>query len=329
MKAKNLRFSARGIAALVVLAAVIVPAMAQSPNFPNFANAGNSIVTNVNASIIGGVLQLNPSLIDQHGSAWFSTPQSVSNGFTTTFTFQITNPPSPGDGLAFVIQNSPAGKLAIGETVNGEGISYAGITNSLAVEFDTFQNGNEGDPNNNHVAVQSCGTAANSVNHSPLCTLGLNPLASGPTLADGHVHTVTISYIPPLLQVNLDSTDLFPGGITITNLATLLGLGGGPAFVGFTGATGASFETNDILSWTFTPTTPVAITQPIPAGQTTTFDFHEYNYAITPNPATNPVNTNTLTIEAVYVDPGTLHDGTPIFQPGIFAPATCFVYDGT
>jgi len=49
MKAKNLRFSARGIASLVVLAAVIVPAMAQSPNFPNFANAGTSIVTNVNA----------------------------------------------------------------------------------------------------------------------------------------------------------------------------------------------------------------------------------------------------------------------------------------
>jgi len=336
MKAKNLRFSARGIASLVVLAAVIVPAMAQSPNFPNFANAGTSIVTNVNASITGSVLELNTAITNQHGSAWFSTPQSVSKGFTTTFTFQITNA-SPGDGLAFVIQNSLAGTGAIGNLTHGEGIAYEDITNSLAVEFDTFQNGNQGDPNNDHVAVQSCGTAANTPNHGSTCKLGLNatPLAAGHTLFDGTVHTVRIDYNPPLLQVNLDGADLFtgPNAISIGNLATFLGLGGGgTAFVGFTGATGASVENNDILSWTFTSHSDQSQTQTITPGQTTVYDFGGYNYAITPDAGTNQ-NTDQLTIDAIYIDPGGAHalgDGTPVFNPTAnFPGATCFIYDGT
>src|SRR5208282_5338618 len=105
----------------------------------------------------------------QAGSAWWMTQQSIANGFTSVFTFQITHSigPGPADGIAFVIQNSanfgsngqlsaiggPGGDLGYG-SVPGE--LNTPIDNSIAIEFDTYQN--PWDPNSNHVAVQSCGT---------------------------------------------------------------------------------------------------------------------------------------------------------------------------
>ncbi|MFY9527527.1 MAG: L-type lectin-domain containing protein [Candidatus Acidiferrales bacterium] len=259
----------------LVLAFGAAPVFAQGFNFPNFSSRTN-LTLNGNAAPSGTgtstVLRLTPNVAGQVGSVWFNTQQVVSNGFTTTFQFRISNPSTPpADGLAFVIQNSAASTTAIGP--GGGGIGYGtnldssgtGITDSLAVEFDTFQN--TGDPNANHVAVQSCGTGANSSDETALfgdsetpCNLGTNselPI----TLADGNVHTVVINYDPtssdacdggPALKVYLDGNT--PVLRACVNVATRLSLGtGGTAWVGFTGATGADDEDNDILNWSFTP----------------------------------------------------------------------------
>jgi hypothetical protein len=119
----------------------------------------------------------------QASTVWFDTRQTVLYGFTTYFQFQIHNPAAccnPGDGLAFVIQNSPgtsycgsgAGTTALG-VANG-GMGYTGIQNSAAIEFDTAQDA--WDPNSNHVAVQSCG--ANNPN-SPAHIPGPFPICGG------------------------------------------------------------------------------------------------------------------------------------------------------
>lgn len=229
------------------------------------------------------VLQLTANTGNQTGSAWYNTPQAVQNGFTTNFQFQLT-PPGGADGIAFIIQS--AGTTAIGYTGgNGGALGYgdedastnpstgAGIPNSLAIEFDVFQNA--WDPvsessNVSHVAVQSCGTGPNTSHHNYLCsgtsgpnsTLGA-PVLTSSTLADGNVHTVTIKYSAACpscspstvanIHVILDGTDMYPEGVNV-DLASI-GLGeGGTAFVGFTGATGAGTETQSILSWTFSST---------------------------------------------------------------------------
>ena len=74
---------------------------------------------------VNDLLQVTPNSGNQVGSAW-ATQQTVVNGFTTTFTFQFTNGTTPpGDGIAFVIQNAPAGLAAIGFTGgNGGAIGY-------------------------------------------------------------------------------------------------------------------------------------------------------------------------------------------------------------
>jgi len=113
-------------------------------------------------------------------TTWFTVPQRVNSGFSTYFRYQIHNPSTccaPGDGFAFVVQNSSPsyptdpnyGASGVGLTAVGAangGLGYTGIRNSLAVEFDTAANSWDPSINgNNHVAVQSCGTNTNGPVH--------------------------------------------------------------------------------------------------------------------------------------------------------------------
>ena len=297
-KVANLRSGNIGFAFVIFIVLAIVGGGRQawaegcppSPAYtPDFSSNKPCLALNDNAVIpLEGpaVLQLTANSTNQVGSAWYTTPQVVQNGFTTNFQFQLT-PAGGADGIAFVIQN--AGTSAIGFTGgNGGALGYGdddanefpntGIQNSLAIEFDVFQN--SWDLAGSHVAVQSCGTGPNTSHHGQFCnggdgpssTLGA-PVLTSATLADGNVHTVTIKYSAaptPNIHVILDGTDMYPEGVNV-NLASLLTLGtGGTAFVGFTGATGALTETQNILSWTFSSISSAPDTTFTTPSQTTT-----------------------------------------------------------
>jgi hypothetical protein len=239
------------------------------------------------------LLQATPDTYYQVGSAWYNTQQSVTNTFSTTFTFQVgATGTFDADGIAFVIQDSTevnaqtGNPTALGDYGCGIGfgddqtgacaITSGGIPNSLAVVFKTHESGPLY-PSGNSVSIQSNGVNPNCVDLSP-CTIAVNDnLPAGIYLADGNIHTVTISYTlqptassspscivsgnpEPCLDVILDGNDLFSGGTplvlpvggsTPVPLATLIG--GNNAWVGFTGATGAGYDYQDILSWTFSP----------------------------------------------------------------------------
>jgi hypothetical protein len=129
-------------------------------------------------------------------------------------------------------------------------IGYDGIPNSIAIEFDTYENGQYDDPAGSHIGIQSLGTQPNTPDHT-----NASANFGGPTLAsfaDGNVHTATITYDgSATISVYLDgsATPVLSSAVPI-NLNTLLGLSG-PAYVGFTAATGAAQENSDILSWTW------------------------------------------------------------------------------
>jgi len=258
----------------------------------------------------GGALRLTTANTNQHGSAWFNLQQPLSTGFTTAFQFQISSTNAcigcafPADGMALVIQNDPAATGALGYTGDGQNMSYGNndvstasgpgnaITNSLAIELDTFLNSNYSDPNGNHIAVQSCGPnnastlTPNSADHNYVCPdgnlakLALQTLPSGMSLSDGNKHTITVNYLPPgncasscnNLAIYLDSTLILQ---TTLNIATQLNLtGNGSAYIGFTAATGSLVENNDIVSWSFSalPLAPITINQPLQP-TTTTFNY--------------------------------------------------------
>ena len=223
----------------VFTAAFLLVGMASAQQvrfFPDFTSVANLQMNGSHQATWNSqnVLRLtdgNLSSITHQESAttWFKISQQVNLGFTTYFAFQIhsANCCNPGDGLAFVVQNSSTtdhsyGAIGAGITawgVSGGGMGYAGIPNSLAVEFDTLRNG--WDPTSNHVAVQGCGTNTNGPVHIPgtftigsnthvtscLVNSGINSsnppvprlgvTCSNGTCADGTVHQAVIEYTPP------------------------------------------------------------------------------------------------------------------------------------
>ena len=191
------------------------------------------------------------SSTSQTAAAWLPAKQPVANGFTTQFTFQLSSAGGVfADGFAFVIQNSAAGNTALGTTGAGGFLGYHGLTNSIAIEFDTYQN--DWDPNANHIAVQSNYTGANSASHNgqdfPTPTLSVvNPnLAANLTIGS---HSVTITYDGTTLTVSLDGTSVLTAPVNLSSL----GLdSGGNAVVGFTASTGSGSENTVISNWSFT-----------------------------------------------------------------------------
>ena len=262
----------------------------QTFSYPNFNSTAGIQLNGVAAAANNGtanVLRVTPGNANVLGTAFYATPFPVTAGFTTTFTFQFTGQGGDGghaDGIAFLVQNAPAGNMASG--VLGGSIGYgdddddsnptAAISNSLAIELDTYDN--PWDPNDNHVAIQSCGTGNNTQHHNKTCpNSGLNStLAINSTintnLTDGAQHTVIITYGPPCagclnLTVSLDGAPAMAVAFDITTL----GLGAnGSAYVGFTASTGGGFENQDVISWSFSSQT---ITLPVSTTAPTTFDF--------------------------------------------------------
>jgi hypothetical protein len=314
------------IAALVVIGGAM-PVLAQTPNFPNFSSVAN-LTLNGNAAQSAPVLRLTPALTDQAGSAWFNTAQPVSGAFSTTFTFQLSATSTyNADGIAFVIQNSaptalgPAGcGIGFGDSSSGCAPTTGGIPSSVAIEFNTYQN--SGDPNANDVTIQSCQTGPNSID--PACRLAINSSLLL-TLADGNVHSATITYTPPptgsgpgSLDVSLDNTDLFPGGIAFD--MTTIGLTNGNAFVGFTAATGGGDDNQDILSWTFTPQTQSAVVTSaaqatLPFQNAANVNAYDYTAQVTSGAQTVQVKPILMSQSACNA----------IVQKN-FWPAHCFVY---
>lgn len=183
-------------------------------------------------------------------SAWLTTPKTVAYGFTSDFRFRLNG---GADGIAFVVQNQATNALGLA----GGFMGYSGITNSLAVECDIFDNGPTWDPNANHIAVHSNGTAANSADGTspPMVISTTDSSLSGVTLSDGSVHRLHVAYDGTDLTVSLDANPLPLLTVTGLDLGTLLSLGpSGVAWVGFTAGTGAATAEQDILDWTFCST---------------------------------------------------------------------------
>jgi len=243
-------------------------------------------------------LRLTPSHPSKAGSVWYESRVPVLRGFESTFSWQITDPSVEctehvdrsfsrnlhkscvvhgGDGFAFVIHGDPADALALGG--DGEQLGYGGISNSIAVEFDTWTNVDtqqSDDVFQDHISIHAGGpNMPNSSNQST--SMGYwRPYG----IADEKVHEAKIQYLPyveeryfQLMTANdnlvkyikdngegrrLGTLAVFvdqgiiedrPLFAIPVNLSLLLHVPDGLAYVGFTGSTGRKWEKNDLLSW--------------------------------------------------------------------------------
>jgi hypothetical protein len=224
------------------------PAVNDPNGFPSAA--GFTLVGG--ATVTGGALQLTDGNTFEARAVWNSTPVNIQS-FTTDFTFQIT-PASPNasDGMTFTIQNM--GPNAVGGI--GGALGYQSITPSVAVKFDLFNNNGEG--------VNSTGFYTNGAAPT-IPFLDLTP--SGVNLHSGDILHAHLTYDGTTLTLTLTDTvtnATFTASQVIDIPTTVKS---NTALVGFTGATGGTVSTQNVLSWTYTPG---ATTSPITATPTFT-----------------------------------------------------------
>jgi hypothetical protein len=222
-------------------------------NFPSGFSAGSLINVGF-AYLSGSAYRVSDTTQVTAGAVWFPAPVSISS-FTTNFTLQWG---SSGQGMCFVIQNSPppyatasnainwsGGPTVVGSSSNAlgyggmnatsgtNGRSY-GLLNSVAIAFDQY-------------------FVPNSVG---LYTDGATPegsqVATGLTFSNGHVFNVSISYSGTTLSFSMTDTVT---GATFTHNFTIdipSTVGANTAYVGFTGGTGGAASVQAVQSWTYT-----------------------------------------------------------------------------
>ena len=260
--------------AIAYLALFASAAHAQTFVFTDFSSPsgltlnGSATTTAGAVASDGTVLRLTPANYYQAGSAFSTTlvPLNDASSFSTAFTFRITSSGGIGDadgagadGIAFVVQ-----PLANNVGGVGGGIGYAGITSSLAVEFDTYNNGGIDDNDGNHVGIDENGDL-NSVLLTPVSTRFNN----------GALWYAWIDYNGATtdLQVRLSQTSTRPTDPLLESNSIDLSsiLGQNSAYVGFTSGTGAGYGNHDIVSWQFNNTyKPIDNVGGVPDGGSTT-----------------------------------------------------------
>lgn len=184
---------------------------------------------------------------NQTGSA-FSTGQVSISTFNVTFQTHLFGPEAIADGVTFTIQNAPAGASALGGS--GGDLGYAGISNSVAVKFDTFNNG---EPSANTTGMFTNGAG-------PFGGIDLTP--SGVNLHQDFVD-VGLVYDGTTLTETLHDEQTGSNFSTAYTVDIPTIVGSNVAYVGFTGSTGAGTSTQDINVFNFPGlTSPLPVPEP-------------------------------------------------------------------
>jgi hypothetical protein len=250
-------------AAFNVASTTTVKAIATATGFSTSATATSVITISTTASTVvnfgsgftatgmqfnghtklnGTRLQLtDTTTTNEVGSAFWNQLVNVQS-FTNDFTFQLTSPTA--DGMTFTIQS--VAPTQIGPA--GGGLGYGpdsptgtpGLASSVAVKFDLYNNSGEG---TNSTGLYTDGASPTT----PATTLG-----GGVNLHSGGIFHVHMTYDGTTLTMTITDTTTPADTFTTSwpvNIPSIVG--GNGAYVGFTGGTGGSTATQEILTWSY------------------------------------------------------------------------------
>ena len=82
---------------------------------------------------------ITPDAVGQVGGVMFNERIALGHDFAVSFDILMGAKANGGDGMSFVLHNDPRGAAALG--YGGGNLGATGISNGLAIEFDTYQNG--------------------------------------------------------------------------------------------------------------------------------------------------------------------------------------------
>jgi hypothetical protein len=274
---------------MLFLFSLILKAGAQeiSINYPDFSDVSkwqlngepkaNSMKNKYNET----VLRLTPPEYHTYGTAFLkdAIPLEDERGFrgafSAFFSFRIGDGQGidGADGLTFTIQT-----IANDVGSFGGGLGYDGIDQSVAVEFDTYKNSDRGDVDASHVGVDTNGSLVSIVKTSV-----------NPPMDDYRLLYAWVDYNgdTKLLEIRVSSTPTRPDRVTTSTTIDIPKIiGSKNAFIGFTAATGESWNAHEILSFSFT----------------NRFKPYSYTLSLSANPDTIIAFGDTVTVAAAVVD---------------------------
>ncbi|KAL5705503.1 non-specific serine/threonine protein kinase [Ranunculus cassubicifolius] len=231
-------------------------------NYPSFESVPRNISLQGNASSTSGFIQLTTNrrdalLNNSIGRAVYAEPvrlwdsgTGIVADFSTHFQFAIDMlfPPDGADGLAFFI--APNGSLIPPDSGGNclglyrQSSRFNSSDNPVvAVEFDTFPN--EWDPRRDHVGIN-----VNSIRS--VATWNTSSLKNGSTANVWVIYNSTTQNFS--VYLTFAQNPIFNGNSILSYTLDLKRILPEWITVGFSGATGSSFEVHNILSWEFNST---------------------------------------------------------------------------
>ncbi len=178
-------------------------------------------------------MELTPDATGQAGSVWYTSTFNLTKPFDLQFNIFLgcKTYSSGADGIVFVFQ-----PLSINAGSAGGGMGFQGISPSVGVEFDTYQN--SWDPAFCHVAIEKNG----DVDHTTAADLLAGPVQLSPTAAaipDCKSHPARITWNPSKKVLNV----YFDCSLRVSYTGDIINtiFGGNPnVYWGFTAGTGGS-----------------------------------------------------------------------------------------
>lgn len=173
---------------------------------------------------------ITQALNNQVGALWSNTKVSLDKSFSVSAELYFGNISNGADGFSFIMQNQS--KSIVGQA--GEGLGYAGISNSVGVAFDTYYNAGTIDIRPDHTEINT-GGRMNGVG-------GVHVLGSG-NVKDGKYHAANIDWDASTqkLRVSFDGVQTDNQQLDLASL-----IGSKEAYVGFAGSTGGLYNLQKI-----------------------------------------------------------------------------------
>lgn len=236
------------VAGLVSLLPNVAPA-GQILDYSAGLGSAAGLKYNGNAAPSGTNAKLTDGGFNEAGSVFATTMVNFSN-WSASFNFQLTSGTQPiADGITFTMQSN--GPTALGSS--GGGLGYAGILNSVAVKFDTFNNAGEG--------TDSTGIYTGGANPT---VPAIDLTGTGIDLHSSDVFNAAINYDGANLNVTITDTSTLASASQSYSVDIPSIIGGTNGYVGFTGGTGSLTSVQEIQNFTFTSANPA----PTPAPST-------------------------------------------------------------
>ncbi|MFM7021805.1 MAG: lectin-like domain-containing protein [Flavobacteriales bacterium] len=221
-------------------------------------------------ALVGNAAKITPSyyrltqdVMWQNGSMWNTTKIDLSNSFDLLFELYFGDDNNGADGISFTLQQQGTNAGS-----SGGGLGVFGVTPSLIVEYDTYENVPYADPSFDHIAIVKNGVIDHGAANNLAGPVKAN--TAGSDIENGQWHNSRVIWDAKThkLEVYFDcQLRLTYTGDIVSSIFS----GNALVYYGFTAATGGATNEQSVRGFHFTQTKNFEST--ICAGDSTQVDL--------------------------------------------------------